>query len=114
MMADQKLLTQTLPGFASTLVRDVTISDVLPDLAGRAAAVAGADGAGVSLRHSGRVRFAIAPDEDSLNLERVQGSGQAGLCVDVLRYGEVVTVADLRGAAGGWGACGQAAREAGS
>ena len=38
-MADQKLLTLTLPEFASTLVRDVTISDVLHDLAERAAAV---------------------------------------------------------------------------
>ena len=64
-MADQKLLTQTLPEFASTLVRDLTIGDVLHDLAERAAAVAGADSAGVSLRHSGRLRFAAALDEDS-------------------------------------------------
>jgi hypothetical protein len=40
-MAHQKLLTQTLLEFASTFVRDFTISDVLHDLAERAAAVAG-------------------------------------------------------------------------
>ncbi len=114
MMADQKLLTQTLPEFASTLVRDLTISDVLHDLAERAAAVAGADSAGVSLQHSGRLRFATALDENSSTLERVQENGQAGPCVDALRCGEVVTVADLGEAAGGWGAYGQAAREAGS
>ena len=33
MMADQKLLTQTLPEFASTSWRDFTVSDVLHDLA---------------------------------------------------------------------------------
>jgi len=112
-MADQKLLTQTPSEFASPLVRDFTISDVLHDLAERAAAVAGADSAGVSLQHSGRPRFATALDEDSSDLERVQGSEQAGPCVDALRCGEVVTVADLGEAAGGWGAYGQAAREAG-
>ena len=48
-MADQKLLTQTLSEFASTLVRDFSVSDVLPDLAERAAAVVRADSAGVSL-----------------------------------------------------------------
>ena len=42
MVADQKPLTQTLLEFGSTLVRDFTISDVLHDLAERAAAVAGA------------------------------------------------------------------------
>jgi len=110
MMADQKLLTQTLPEFASTLVRDFTISDVLHDLAGRAAA----DNAGVSLQHCGRLRFAAALDEDSSNLERVQASEQAGPCVDALGCGQVVTAADLAEAAGGWGANGQAAREAGS
>jgi hypothetical protein len=46
MMADQKLLTQTLSEFAATLVKEFTISDVLHDLAERATAVVGADSAG--------------------------------------------------------------------
>ena len=59
-------------------------------------------------------RFAAALDENSSTVERVQENGQAGPCAGALRCGEVVTVADLGEAAGGWGAYGQAAREAGS
>jgi len=114
-MADQKLLTRTLPEFASTFVRDFTISDVLHDLAERAAAVvAGADGAGVSLQHSGQLRFSTALNEGYGNLERVRESGQAGPCIDALRAGEVVTVGGLAETVGGWGVHGHAAPEAGS
>ena len=113
LMADQKLLTQTLSEFASTLVKDFSISDVLHDLAERATAVVGADGAGVSLQHAGHLRFATALDEWSSNLERVQETEQAGPCVDALQAGEAVAVADLTEADRGWGAYGQAAREAG-
>jgi len=112
-MADQKLLTQTLPEFASTLGRDFTISDVLHDLAERAAAVAGADGAGVSLQRSGQFRFATALDGNSGNLERVRESGPAGPGIDALRAGEVVAVGGLAETAGGWGVPGHAAPEAG-
>ena len=113
-MADQKLLTQTLTEFASTLGRDFTICDVLHDLAERAAAVARADGAGVSLQHSGEFRFATALGENSGNLERVRESGQAGPCIDALRAGEAVAVDGLAETAGGWGVHGHAAPEAGS
>ena len=113
-MADQKLLTQTLPEFAWTLVRDFTISDVLYGLAERAAVVAGADGAGVSLQHSGQFRFATALDENSGNLERVRESGQAGPCTDAQRAGRVVAVGGLAETAGGWGVHGHAACGAGS
>jgi len=112
-MADQRLLTQTLSEFASTLVKDFTISDVLHDLAERATAVVGADSAGVSLQHDGRLRFATALDERCSSLERVQEHEQAGPCVDALQAGEVVAVADLAEAASRWGAYGRAAREAG-
>lgn len=103
---------QTLSEFAATLVKDFTVSDVLHDLAERATAVVGADGAGVSLQHDGHLRFATALDERCSRLERVQESEQAGPCVDALRAGKVVAVADLA-AAPGWGAYGIAAREAG-
>ncbi len=111
-MADLKLLMQTLSEFASTLVQDFTISDVLHDLAERATAVVGADSAGVSLLHDGHLRFATALDERCSNLERVQESEQAGPCVDALRAGEAVAVTDLAEVPG-WGAYGQAARAAG-
>ena len=113
-MADQKLLTQTLPEFASTLVQDFTTTEVVHDLAERAAAVAGADGAGVSPQHSGQLRFATALDENSGNLERVRESGPAGPCIDAPRAGEVVTIGGLAETAGGWGVHGHAAPEAGS
>jgi GAF domain-containing protein len=112
-MADQRLLTQTLSEFASTLVKDFSISDVLHDLAERATAVVGADSAGVSLQQAGHLRFATALDERCSNLERVQESEQAGPCVDALRRGEAIAVADLAEAVGGWGNYGQAARKAG-
>jgi GAF domain-containing protein len=113
MMADQKLLTQTLSEFAATLVQGFTISDVLHDLAERATAVVGADSAGVSLQHAGHLRFVTALDERSSHLERVQENGQAGPCVDALRAGKAVAVHDLDEAERGWAAYGQAAREAG-
>jgi GAF domain-containing protein len=111
-MADQKLLMKTLSEFASMLVQDFTISDVLHDLAERATAVVGADGAGVCLQDAGHLRFATALDERCSDLERVQETEQAGPCVDALRAGEVVAVADLAEAPG-WGGYGQAARAAG-
>ncbi len=111
-MTDLKLLMQTLSEFASTLVQDFTISDVLHDLAERATAVVGADSAGVSLQHAGQLRFAAALDERCSKLERVQESEQVGPGVDALRAGEVVAVAALAEAPG-WGAYGRAARETG-
>jgi len=112
-MADHRLLTKTLSEFAATLVKDFSISDVLHDLAERATAVVGADGAGVSVQHADRLRFATALDERCSGLERVQEHEQAGPCVDALEAGEVVAVADLAEAAYGWGGYGRAAREAG-
>jgi GAF domain-containing protein len=111
-MAELKLLMQTLSEFASTLVQDFTISDVLHDVAERATMVVGADSAGVSLLHDGLLHFATALDERCSDLERVQESEQAGPCVDALRAGEAVAVADLTEGPG-WGAYGQAARAAG-
>ena len=67
----------------------------------------------MSLQHAGHLRFATALDERSSHLERVQENGQAGPCVDALRSGKAVAVADLEEAEHGWGAYGQAAREAG-
>ena len=104
---------QTLSEFAATLVKDFTVSDVLHDLAERATAVVGADSAGVCLQHDGHLRFVTALDERCSSLERVQESEQAGPCVDALRAGKVVAVADLAVATPGWGAYGIAAREAG-
>jgi len=112
-MADQKLLTQTLSEFAATLVQGFTISDVLHDLAERATAVVGADSAGVSLQHAGHLRFVTALDERSSHLERMQESEQAGPCVEAWRSGKAVTVANLDEEQPGWGAYGQAARDAG-
>jgi GAF domain-containing protein len=112
-MADQKLLMKTLSEFASALVQDFTISDVLHDLAERATAVVGADSAGVCLQHAGDLRFVTALDERCSNLERVQENEQAGPCVDALRAGAAVAVADLAEMVPEWGAYGQAAREAG-
>jgi GAF domain-containing protein len=113
MMADQRLLTQTLSEFASTLVQDFTISDVLHDLAERATAVVGADSAGVSLLQAGQLHFVTALDARCSKMERVQESEQVGPCVDALQDGKVVTVADLDAAPSGWGAYGLVAREAG-
>jgi GAF domain-containing protein len=104
---------QTLSEFAATLVKDFTLSDVLHDLAERATAIVGADSAGVCLQHDSHLRFAAALDERCSRLERVQESEQAGPCVDALRAGKVVSVADLATAIPGWGAYGRAAREAG-
>jgi hypothetical protein len=63
-MVGQKLLTQKLSEFASTLVRDFSISDVLHDLAERAAAVGSlpSQAQGLSMRPPVPSRSPASPD----------------------------------------------------
>jgi len=112
-MADLELLTDALSGFARTLARGSAISEVLTDLAERITAALGVASAGVSVLESGKLRFAVASDERSADLERVQEAVQAGPCVDACLTGKIVTVADLSVTSPGWGAYQQAARDAG-
>ncbi len=112
-MASQELLIRSASEFARSLAATPGISDVLTDLAERAAAVLGVAGAGVSVPESGGFRFAAASDERAASLERAQEAGQAGPCVDACLTGKAVTVADVSRAERGWGACEQAARDAG-
>ncbi len=112
-MASQELLIPSASEFARSLVGTPTISGVLTDLAERATAVLGAAGAGVSVSESGRIRFAAASNERAASLERAQEAAQAGPCVDAWMTGKPVTDADVSGTEHGWGACQQAARDAG-
>jgi GAF domain-containing protein len=112
-MADHKVFTRALAGFARNLAKGVSISDVLHDLAERVTAVTGADSTAVSVQDCGQLRFATARDDRATSLERVQETGQTGPCVDAWRSGETVVISDMGEQASGSDAYQRAAREAG-
>ena len=94
-MSDEKVLLETLTGFARTLAHGYDISDVLHDLVVRVAQVLEVTGAGVSLLEDDRLRFATAADERIAGLEQVQEQLQEGPCVDAVVAHGAVAADDL-------------------
>ncbi|MFL6239285.1 MAG: ANTAR domain-containing protein [Actinomycetes bacterium] len=88
-------LLDALAGFAGTLTRGYGIGDVLHDLASRIPDVLGVVGAGVTLKHDGRVHFVTAPVEAIALTESLQDELQSGPCIDAVASGRPVTVDDL-------------------
>lgn len=91
---DAEVLLETLAGFADNLTRGYAIGDVLHDLASRVPAVLGVVGAGVTLRHEGRVHFVTAPLEAIAETERLQDELQSGPCIDAVATAQPVIVDD--------------------
>ena len=112
-MADQELLARTLSEFAAILVRGLTVSDVLHDLAERVTGVLRVDSAGASMLVSGHLRFVTARVVRARRLEQAQVRAQAGPCVDAWLSGETVVISDLSECASSWSTFAQEARESG-
>lgn len=87
---------EAVSGLARAVADGLAISDVLHELVAGLSAFPALAGAGVSLRHDGRVWMATADVEALAGLERVQEDLQEGPCVDVALTGVMVTVEDLR------------------
>lgn len=100
--AGTDVVMATLAGFARTLAHGYEITDVLHDLTDRIRTVLGISGAGVTLVRGDRVSFVTSDSAVMADLEQVQEEHQEGPCVDSVRSGEVVSVADLTGSAERW------------
>lgn len=88
-------LLDALAGLAATLAGCDDIVDALHDLTARLADLLGVTGVGVSLVEDGRLAF-VTSDSDALGrLEEVQEREQRGPCVEAVRNGHAVAVADL-------------------
>lgn len=93
---DQASLTRALADFARALVRPYSVGDVLDRLANAAVEVIDVDGAGLSIAdEGGDLRFVIATDQTTAELERVQEEAQEGPCRDAFDTGQPVIVDDI-------------------
>ncbi len=100
-MVDHERLLKALLRFASTLVRNYDIDDVLGVLSADVASILDVTGAGVMLEDEGGVlRFAAASDDRIGTIESLQVELKEGPCLLAYRSGERVVVPDL--AAIGW------------
>jgi len=81
-------------GRASSHADDYGVGSLAADLVSRMVSLLGVTGAGVSVARAGRVEFVAAWGAEATELERFQ-ERQSGPCVDAIRRGEVMAVADL-------------------
>jgi GAF domain-containing protein len=94
-VTDRELLVRELSSFARKLITDYPVSDALHDLVDATTAILEIHGAGVSLARDDVLSFVTAGSEDLAALERIQERHQLGPCVEALRSGTAVLVADL-------------------
>jgi len=93
---NQKRLSSVLAEFASTLVGDFSIQDILDRLTRRVIEVIPSDGAGVLLLDDeSRLHFVSATDDRILVIERLQLELGEGPCILSYESGESVVVTDL-------------------
>ena len=93
---DQQRLSAILAEFASTLVGDFSIQEILDRLARRVIEVIPGDGAGVLLLDDeARLHFVAATDDRILVIERLQLELGEGPCILSYESGEAVVVSDL-------------------
>ena len=94
---DQQRLSAVLAEFASTLVGDFSIQEILDRLARRVLEVISTDGAGVLLLDDeARLHFVSATDDQILVIERLQLELGEGPCILSYESGEAVMAPDLR------------------
>ena len=93
---DQQRLSAVLAEFASTLIGDFSIQEILDRLARRVIEVIPSDGAGVLLLDDeARLHFVAATDDRILVIERLQLELGEGPCILSYESGESVVVSDL-------------------
>ena len=99
----EQILIRAFVGLADTLVDDYDMIDLLDKLAGYGVELLAADAAGILLidAHS-KLRVVASTNEQSDWMELMQLQSDEGPCVDCLRSGAAVSVADLDDAARRW------------
>jgi transcriptional regulator with GAF, ATPase, and Fis domain len=111
---DAELLSATFVDLADTLVDDFDVIDFLHMLTERSVALLGASAAGVMLADPrGEPRLAAASSEAAGLIELFQLQNDQGPCLDCLRTGQPVTVADLTAPGQRWPRFAAAASQAG-
>jgi transcriptional regulator with GAF, ATPase, and Fis domain len=99
----EQLLSRAFVGLADTLVDDYDIIDLLDRLVSFSLELLAADAAGILLADSQRaLRVVACSHEDAEVMELLQLQSDQGPCVECLRTGEPVSVADLADAARRW------------
>lgn len=89
-------LTEALAAFARLLVSDYDVGDVLYELCAVAVDVTGTTGAGILLEDTdGRLRYAVASDPLTADLEAVQLEVGEGPCMLAHETGRPVLIPDL-------------------
>jgi transcriptional regulator with GAF, ATPase, and Fis domain len=99
----EQLLSRAFVGLADTLVDDYDIIDLLDRLVSFSLELLAADAAGILLADSQRaLRVVACSHEDAEVMELLQLQSDQGPCVECLRTGEPVSVADLADATRRW------------
>lgn len=102
-MISTQLLSEVFVEVADTLVDEFDLLDFLQNLTDKAAAVSGADAAGLMLVDAGgTLRFMVASNDAGKALELFQLQHAEGPCVDCYRMRTPVVNADLRHAEDRW------------
>jgi GAF domain-containing protein len=89
--------------FTNTILNPYDVQELLHRLSGHAAALTGAQGAGIMLagRGEGRLGFAAATDDRAVEMELVQDRIEQGACYDAFMTNQLGVVEDLQDA-GRW------------
>jgi GAF domain-containing protein len=84
--------------FTNTILNPYDLQELLHRLSGHAAALTGAQGAGIMLagRGEGSLGFAAATDERAVEMELVQDRIEQGACYDAFMTNELNVVEDLK------------------
>jgi GAF domain/ANTAR domain len=99
----EQLLSMAFVGLADTLVDDYDVVELLGRLAGYSVELLAADAAGILLIDPQRgLRVVASSDEDAELMELLQVQVDQGPCVDCVRTGAPVSVANLADTAGRW------------
>ena len=99
----EQLLSRAFVGLADTLVDDYDTIDLLDRLVGYSVELLAADAAGILLADPrGTLRVVASSNEDAELMELLQLQADEGPCVDCVRTGVPVSVADLADTAGRW------------
>jgi hypothetical protein len=99
----EQLLSRAFVGVADTLVDDYDVVELLDRLVGYSVELLAADAAGILLVDSQRgLRVVASSNEDAELMELLQLQADQGPCVDCVRTGTQVSVANLDDTAARW------------
>lgn len=94
-MSDHSPFLDTLSRFARALIEPYDVDVALNELTSHITDMLGLAGSGVSLMRDGRLHFENAANATAGELEQTQHDYERGPCLDTIRTGEIVAIADL-------------------